>query len=194
MGTGRQLSTVEMAVTGVIVLTILVVAYLIGSALYLLLRLLAGHQLAFAPSVEVWLLGAALCVTGVAVEADVFRFRRAREVWVSTSVTFMKLLGRLPLSEKIARTEPFVPRGPYVYVRSPMYFGVVAIAVGSGLALASPVLALWGAVLACWYWFYLIPFEERELSALFGAGYEEYRRQVPKLFPYGRRYRPDTDS
>jgi len=99
------------------------------------------------------------------------------------------LIGRLPLSETKGRTEPFIPRGPYAYVRSPMYFGVVAIAFGYGFAIASVPVLLWGVILACWYWFFLIPFEEKELKALFGASYEDYRRQVPKLFPYGRRYR-----
>ena len=148
-----------------------------------------GTRLIFGPPIEVRLFGAALIVIGSAVAADVFRFRRPGDVWVSTSVTFMKLIGRLPLSETMARTEPFVPRGPYVYVRSPMYFGVVAITLGFGLAVGSLPLVFWGLVLACWYWFFLIPFEERELGALFGASYADYRRQVPKLFPYGRRYR-----
>lgn len=69
-----------------------------------------------------------------------------------------------------------------------MYFGVVAMSLGIGLADASLVLVSWGLVLACWYWFFLIPFEEKELEALFGASYTNYRRQVPKLFPYGRKY------
>ena len=162
---------------------------MIAYAIYTFLGILAGHQFIFGPPIEVRLLGVGLILVGLAVAADAFRFRNPREVWVSTSVTFMKLLGRLPISERIARTEPFVPRGPYVYVRSPMYFGVVAISIGYGIAAASPALLLWGLILACWYWFFLIPFEERELLALFGASYADYRRQVPKLFPYGRKYR-----
>ena len=74
-----------------------------------------------------------------------------------------------------------------------MYFGVVAISFGYGLAAASPALMFWGLTLTCWYWFFLIPFEERELLALFGASYADYRRQVPKLFPYGRRYNHTRD-
>ena len=185
----RQLNAGNLVATGMVILLILAVAYSIGYAIYSLLGLLAGHQILFGPPVGLRLLGAALVFIGAVVAADVFRFRRPWEVWVSTSVTFMKLIGRLPLSEPLARTEPFVPRGPYVYVRSPMYFGVVAISVGLGLAVASLPLLFWGLILACWYWFFLIPFEERELAALFGASYEDYRRRVPKLFPYGRKYK-----
>ncbi len=189
MTPGRQLSTRDLMATGVVILLILLVAYLTGYAIYALLGPLTGRQIIFGPSIEVRLFGAALLVIGSVVAADVFRFRRPEDVWVSTSVTFMNLIGRLPLSETMGRTEPFVPRGPYVYVRSPMYFGVVAITLGLGLAVGSLPLVFWGLVLACWYWFFLIPFEERELGALFGASYADYRRQVPKLFPYGRRYR-----
>jgi protein-S-isoprenylcysteine O-methyltransferase Ste14 len=175
--------------TGPLILLTLAVTYGIGYAICALLGLLAGHQIVFGPPIEVRLLGAVLVVAGTAVAADVFRFRPFWDVWVSTSVTYMKLIGRLPISEKTARTEPFVPRGPYVYVRSPMYFGIVALTLGFGLAVQSPATILWGLVLACYYWFFLIPFEEKELEALFGASYEDYRRQVPKLFPYGKRYR-----
>jgi protein-S-isoprenylcysteine O-methyltransferase Ste14 len=185
----RPLSTRDLVTTGLVILLILAVTYWMGYAVYALLGLLAGHQLTFGLPIGVRLLGAGLTVVGAAVAADVFRFRRPRDVWVSTSVTFMKLTGRLPLSERLARTEPFVPRGPYVYVRSPMYFGVVALTLGFGLAVASLPVLLWGVILACWYWFFLIPFEEEELSALFGGSYEDYRRSVPKLFPYGRRYK-----
>ena len=188
MRPGGHLSTWELATTGLVILLILVATYCIGYAIYALLGFLAGHQLIFGPPVEIRLIGAGLVLTGLAVAADVFRYRRPREVWISTSATFMKLIGRRPLWEKMARTEPFVPRGPYVYVRSPMYFGVVAIALGYGLAVGSLPLMFWAPVLACWYWFFLIPFEEKELGALFGASYADYRRQVPKLFPYGRRY------
>ncbi len=190
----RTLSTRDLVTTGLVILLILAVAYWVGYAIYALLGLLAGHQLVFGPPFEVRLLGVALIVVGVAFAADVFRFRRPWDVWVSTSVTFMKLMRRLSLSDKVARTEPFVPLGPYVYVRSPMYFGVVALTLGFGLAVASLAVLLWGLILVCWYWFFLIPFEERELLALFGTSYADYRRQVPKLFPYGRKYRQTQNA
>jgi protein-S-isoprenylcysteine O-methyltransferase Ste14 len=59
-----------------------------------------------------------------------------------------------------------------------------------GLFLSSTPLLLWGLVVTCWFWFYEVPFEEKELQALLGEAYTVYRRQVPKLFPYGKKYRP----
>ncbi len=194
MKTDRALSVADLLIAGLVILLILAATYWIGYAVYALLGALVGHQLSFGLPIEIRLLGAALLVSGLAVAADVFRFRRPWDVWVSTSATFMKLIRRRPLGEKEGRVEAFIPRGPYVYVRSPMYFGVVAAVVGLGVAVESVPLLMWGLVLTGWYWFFLIPFEERELLALFGARYADYRRQVPKLFPYGRRFRQSVSD
>ena len=122
------------------------------------------------------------------------RYRRPLDVLVSTADTFTKLIKRKPLAEKTMRTEPFVPKGPYAWVRNPMYFGVVMLSFGIGVSLSSTPLLLWGLVVTCWFWLFQIPVEERELQALFGETYSEYRRQVPKLFPYGKRYRPQPGT
>ena len=124
----------------------------------------------------------------VALFADTFRYRNPKEMLISTSVTLRKLFGRKPIGQPAGRDEPFVVSGPYRYVRNPLYLGVVLIVVGLGFIGSSVVAFLWAFVLLCWYWFLLIPFEERELFALFGETYARYRQQVPKLFPYWKRY------
>jgi protein-S-isoprenylcysteine O-methyltransferase Ste14 len=70
-----------------------------------------------------------------------------------------------------------------------MYSGVVMVLVGSGILLASASVLLWGLVVASYFLIFLIPREEKELDALFGESYREYKKQVPVLFPTGRRYR-----
>ena len=194
MSTDRVLTTWNLVATGIVILLFLVSAYVLGVFVYSFIAVLAGHKLTFGLPVEVRLLGLLLMAIGLAVSADVFRFRRASDVWASTSVTVRKMAGRRPMEERTGRTEEFIPLGPYVYVRSPMYFGVVAIVFGLGMAESSGPLLLWALILACFYWFILIPFEERELQALFGESFVNYRRQVPKLFPYGRRYRSPTSG
>jgi len=184
----------DLAVTGLVVLLFLTLTYVTGYAVFALLGLLAGRQLGFGLPIEVRLLGVALLVAGMGVAAYVFRFRHPRDVWVSTSATLMKLMRRRPLDQRVGRTEPFIPRGPYAYVRSPMYFGVVTIVFGLAVAVESIPLLIWGLILACFYWFFLIPFEESELQALFGESYLNYRGQVPKLFPNGRRFRGPEEA
>jgi protein-S-isoprenylcysteine O-methyltransferase Ste14 len=135
--------------------------------------------------------GLVVAGAGFAVIVDTFRYRDPRTMLASTSVTLRKMFGRAPVEEPAERTEPFVAVGPYRYSRNPMYLGVVLIVFGAGLLTASPLLLLWSGALLAWYWFVLIPFEERELLALFGEGYAHYRAKVPKFFPYRRAYSGD---
>lgn len=189
MKSNEKLTWGESAASAVVILLVLSITYFIGYALDALLGVLLGHRLNFGLPLEGRLLGLVLLANGLLVVGDVFRVRHPWDVWVSTSATLMKMMGRRPLNEKRWRTEPFIPKGPYVHVRSPMYFGVVSVVFGLGILETSVPLLFWGLVLTCWYWFILIPFEERELKALFGESYERYRRQVPSLFPDGRKYR-----
>jgi len=55
--------------------------------------------------------------------------------------------------------------------------------------LGRPIFLFWSLLLAIWFLAVLIPYEESELASLFGDEYRDYRRQMPVLFPYGRRYR-----
>lgn len=72
----------------------------------------------------------------------------------------------------------------YAYTRNPMVLCMFAFLIALALQLQSAILLLWNATAAIpvmiWY---LKVFEERELGLRFGAGYEEYRRRVPILWP-----------
>jgi len=128
--------------------------------------------------------GLGLIALGSGVGALTFRLRPPREMLISTSFTLEKLFFRRPLEAAAGRQEPFVAAGPYRYVRNPLYLGVLAVVLGLGIALSSILLLLWTAVLLGWYWFVLIPFEEKELGALFGESYETYLEHVPRILPY----------
>lgn len=74
-----------------------------------------------------------------------------------------------------------VTRGPYAYVRHPMYLGLLLVALGGLL-----IYQTWTFVffLANFPVFYVrAQREERALSAAFGPEWETYRRRVPAWFP-----------
>ncbi|MCS4538906.1 MAG: isoprenylcysteine carboxylmethyltransferase family protein [Thaumarchaeota archaeon] len=119
----------------------------------------------------------------------VFKYRTPKDTFVSSCLTVYKFFKRDLIAKPLERTEHFIPLGPHRFVRNPMYFSAIAITFGLGIAVESAVFLLWSLILAIWFWAIWIPFEEAELLFLFGDEYREYQRQVPKLLPYGRKYR-----
>jgi protein-S-isoprenylcysteine O-methyltransferase Ste14 len=73
--------------------------------------------------------------------------------------------------------------GLYAHVRHPRYAGMFSALVGAALLAGTPL--LW-VVLLLWCPFALIVIrlEEMELTARFGARYEEYRKRVPAFLPF----------
>jgi protein-S-isoprenylcysteine O-methyltransferase Ste14 len=91
--------------------------------------------------------------------------------------TWLAFRGR-PYAQK-----PFQERGLYRLVRHPLMLGFL-VAFWS-----APVMTVGHAVLAGSYTVYILialSFEERDLVALHGEAYRDYRRRVPRLLPRGR--------
>jgi protein-S-isoprenylcysteine O-methyltransferase Ste14 len=84
----------------------------------------------------------------------------------------------------ISKDEVITTGGPYAYVRNPLYFGSLLLAIGYGLVSG---LGVWGVAgtLALFLLFHLaaIFYEESFLTAKFGAPYLDYVRRVPRLLP-----------
>jgi protein-S-isoprenylcysteine O-methyltransferase Ste14 len=76
-----------------------------------------------------------------------------------------------------------VVRGPYRYVRNPMYLSVTTIVLGEVLLTRSLTLltywAIWFAVVNL----VVIGYEEPTLQRQFGASYEQYTRAVGRWIP-----------
>jgi len=132
--------------------------------------------------------GLVLIATSVALLAWTFRYRKPGVLFASTAIMFYSFFKRHATEPKPTRTEPFVVVGPYRLVRHPMYLSVVLAVFGLGLFRAAPLFLIWGVVVTIWFLAVHIPFEEGDLEALFGDEFRRYRKQVPELFPNGRRY------
>jgi protein-S-isoprenylcysteine O-methyltransferase Ste14 len=82
----------------------------------------------------------------------------------------------------------FVRRGPYKWVRNPMYLAVLAMVGAEVLFLRSRDIAVYFVCLACVIHLTVLLYEENALRFKFGAMYEDYRREVPRWLP--RKPRP----
>ncbi len=76
-----------------------------------------------------------------------------------------------------------VIRGPYRWVRNPMYVGLVAVLLGEAAVLRS--IALLAYAVAVWLAFhvFVVLYEEPVLRRRFSDAYEEYARSVPRWIP-----------
>jgi protein-S-isoprenylcysteine O-methyltransferase Ste14 len=92
------------------------------------------------------------------------------------------------VAENPAKIGSLKVSGFYAWVRHPLYsFSLVFL----WLTPAMTTNTLTAFVLFTLYFYVGSIYEERRLMAEFGASYEEYRRQVPRLIPWpGRRYAP----
>ena len=82
--------------------------------------------------------------------------------------------------ESEGKTPPFVIRGPYRWVRHPLYlFSLIIIWSGPVFTLDR---LLHNVVWTIWIWFGAI-MEERDLAACFGDAYRSYQQKVPMLIP-----------
>jgi len=130
-------------------------------------------------------LGAILLLSGFVLFGWLFKYRGPIDILTSTYVTFTKVgKTRVHLGERSVRTEPLVVKGPYRYVRHPLYFDVLVLLLGWWLLLDYSFLLISAFLLLPWFNFVVASFEERELRAIFGVDYEEYARRVPKIIPF----------
>lgn len=85
-----------------------------------------------------------------------------------------------------APTDPpkrLVARGPYRWVRNPMYLGVWSLLLGETIVFASRNLVVYLLVVALWQHLFVVLYEERTLARRFGVAYHDYCRSVPRWVP-----------
>jgi protein-S-isoprenylcysteine O-methyltransferase Ste14 len=90
----------------------------------------------------------------------------------------------------VAPAEHLVVRGPYRYLRNPMYIAVTGVIIGQALLLGRPVLLVYGLLVAIAMGAFAKWYEEPALTRQFGAEYEQYRREVPGWWPRLHPWRP----
>jgi protein-S-isoprenylcysteine O-methyltransferase Ste14 len=139
----------------------------------------------FGFSLPVRFIGLLLLLSGAGFLGWLFKYRRPADILISTYVTFSKAAkGQVHLEEQSGRTEPLVVKGPYRYVRHPLYSDVVLLILGWWLLLDCSFLLIAAFLLLLWFSFVVTRFEERELRAIFGDDYERYGSQVPRIIPF----------
>jgi protein-S-isoprenylcysteine O-methyltransferase Ste14 len=103
------------------------------------------------------------------------------------------LLIRALASGHVRKNEALATTGPYAYTRNPLYLGSLLIGVGFAIAARSWWIAL--ALIVMFFAIYIpvIRGEEKFLREKFPE-FEEYARNVPRMFPRLGRFRGSRES
>lgn len=67
--------------------------------------------------------------------------------------------------------------------RNPMYLGVFLMNLGQALWSASLSILLYAVIVTAGFHFFVVAYEEPHLARVYGAGYREYCRRVPRWIP-----------
>jgi Phospholipid methyltransferase len=173
----------SVVIAATVILTI--VSSLFGIS-FLTMKLLGLPSLLAFP-ILVRAVGAGILVLALAETVWLFRYRNPSDMIISTYLTFSKMFRRLTITENAGRTEPLIFKGPQKYVRHPLYSGLVAIVFGWGLVTRSTYDLIASGAILIFIRFVMIPFEEKELRALFGDQYARYVDSTPMLVPFTKR-------
>jgi protein-S-isoprenylcysteine O-methyltransferase Ste14 len=158
-------------------------------ALGYLATVIFGIPFSLAIPLPARMFGLLLIALGLVFLGWLFRYRKPIDMIVSTYVTFVKAVRRIPLGKQSGRTEPLIIMGPYRHVRHPIYFSVFLLLLGWWVLLDYSFLFFSALLLLLWFKFVVVPFEEKELVAIFGCQYERYAREVPSLIPFTKRHK-----
>jgi protein-S-isoprenylcysteine O-methyltransferase Ste14 len=124
----------------------------------------------------------------------------AASQWAGTVMVALGLVGLLWCGWEFATRgrgtpAPFdapkalVARGPYRWVRNPMYVSVATAVAGEALFFWSRVLLQYLAIGWVFFHLFVLGYEEPTLREKFGAEYEAYCKAVPRWIPRAPRNR-----
>jgi protein-S-isoprenylcysteine O-methyltransferase Ste14 len=127
----------------------------------------------------------------------VFYIWLARPTWLSIIIGVIIAIPGIVLralaSGHVKKNQELTTTGPYAYVRNPLYVGSLIMALGFAVAARSPWILL---VMAAMFWAIYLPVirhEEAYLREVFPS-FDDYARNVPRLFPRWRTYAADADQ
>ena len=121
---------------------------------------------------------------------------RPTDYIVGAVLVFFGELIRIWAAGHLTRDQRLSVSGPYEYTRNPFYLGrfllIVGFAIMAGISRRLPVMIVCAVALGIFFFYYMPRKDKREggrLSQLFGEEYDQWRANVPVLFPRLSPYR-----
>lgn len=118
------------------------------------------------------------------------------DIYIGVALVFVGEAIRVWAAGHLTRDQRLAVSGPYEYTRNPFYLGrfllIVGFAIMAGIRNNMWVLGICVVALAIFFFYYMPRKDKREggrLSELFGEQYDQWRANVPVLFPRLTPYR-----
>jgi protein-S-isoprenylcysteine O-methyltransferase len=96
-------------------------------------------------------------------------------------ISILYLRRNWAVSAAIKEGHELVKKGPYRFVRHPMYFFMILVVLGSGLLISNSLIIIYTPVVAFLYYLRSRKEEEMLIKAL--PGYAQYKKQTKMLIP-----------
>lgn len=87
------------------------------------------------------------------------------------------------------KSKLLITDGPFSTCRNPLYLGSLLVAVGASLCFENFVLLAFVLIILVPIHLLVIFVEEKQLASDFGAPYEQYKKEVPRLWPAFSRFK-----
>ena len=124
----------------------------------------------------------------------IFYIWLARPTWLSIILGLIVAIPGIALralaSGHVRKNQELTTSGPYAYVRNPLYLGSLIMALGFAVAARSPWILLIMIAMFLAVYLPVIRHEEAYLREVFPT-FDEYARNVPRLFPRWRAVNPN---
>jgi protein-S-isoprenylcysteine O-methyltransferase Ste14 len=120
---------------------------------------------------------------------------RPTRLWliVGSSIALVGLLVRASASGHVRKNEQLTMSGPYAHTRNPLYLGSLVLALGFVIAARSWTIGALATAIFVFVYVPVIRSEEQFLRAKFPE-YDDYARNVPRLFPRMRPFESSSSS
>lgn len=102
---------------------------------------------------------------------------------IGAVISVFGILLRAWASGHIRKNQNLAVSGPYAYTRNPLYLGSFLLGVGFTVASGVWWLAVIFIILFLGIYLPVMRVESEDLTQIFGADYEAYKRSVPLFFP-----------
>lgn len=109
-------------------------------------------------------------------------------------VSILGILIRAWASGHIRKNQNLAVSGPYAFTRNPLYAGSFLLGVGFTVASGVWWLALVFIILFLGIYLPVMRVEAEDLTTIFGADFEEYKRHVPLFFPRLTPWKKSTEK